>query len=231
MLQGSVLVPSSKTLGAPDDVPVTLLAQHAFASARAITLYFACFIMMSSPSPHGHMPHLQLHGGLYERRKPPARVRPSFLASYAFLFTPQTKLPSVSSAVSLCCAGSATLPRTAAPTGMAPTALLLALGAILLLPVSAALSPSPSPHGVCGGANVPYQYNLRPQFVTLLTPYPAGVFSPVEFRLCISSPTAVANVGLTALDVSVSQDGDLSATCPPRARAVLMKLTPLRLQM
>ena len=67
-------------------------------------------------------------------------------------------------------------------------------------------SPSPSAYGVCKGRNVPYQFNLRPEFFVAVGGVSAG--AQLELRLCIGAATSVANVGLKSLTLDVSSDGE-----------------------
>jgi hypothetical protein len=69
-------------------------------------------------------------------------------------------------------------------------------------------SPSPSAYGVCKGRNVPYQFNLRPEFFVAVGGVSAG--AQLELRLCIGAASSVANVGLKSLTLDVSNDGTLS---------------------
>lgn len=90
-----------------------------------------------------------------------------------------------------------------------------AVAALLLLPLcavkihAASVTPTPSTYGRCQGHNVPYQFNSRPLFVSLL---PVTTNSPIELRLCIGNSISVANVGLTALTIDISSDGGRQRT-------------------
>ena len=86
--------------------------------------------------------------------------------------------------------------------------LLLGLLSIAASQPSATPTPTQSVYGVCGGRNVPYQINTRPQFITQVTSDPAGVTTSIEVRLCVGVGTAGANVGVTALKLEASLDGE-----------------------